>query len=279
MHKKSLIIYMNKFTKGIAVNINKEINNKETKTARRIPRKLLISLLAVVIVIAISVGGFCIYASDYYRADTQTIAALSQGIDVRVTELDDGSLAYGNGNEDVGFVFYPGGKVEHTAYEPLAKMLASKGVFCVIVKMPFNLAVLDMNAADRIVARYSDVGAWYIGGHSLGGSMAASHAAANEGKYKGLVLLGAYSTSSLTEIELDVLCLHGSEDKVMNREKHDECKKNLPTSAICTDIEGGCHAYFGSYGAQDGDGEPTITLEKQLKITVNSIYELMLRGE
>ena len=158
-------------------------------------------------------------------------------------------------------------------------MLSSKGVFCVIVKMPFNLAVLDMNAADKILAQYSDVGAWYIGGHSLGGAMAASHAAANEGKYKGLVLLGAYSTSSLTQTELDVLCLHGSEDKVMNREKHDDCKKNLPSGAICTDIEGGCHAHFGSYGAQDGDGEPTITLEKQLKITVNSIYELILRGE
>ena len=109
--------------------------------------------------------------------------------------------------------------------------------------------------------------------------MAAANAAANTDRYRGLILLGAYSTSSLAESELGVLCLHGSEDKVMNRQKHDECKSNLPAGAICADIEGGCHAYFGSYGAQDGDGVPTITLEEQLKITANSIYELMLRGE
>ena len=36
-----------------------------------------------------------------------------------------------------------------------------------------NLAVLDMNAADSIPERFSEVTDWYIGGHSLGGAMAA----------------------------------------------------------------------------------------------------------
>ena len=33
-------------------------------------------------------------------------------------------------------------------------------------------------------------------------------------------------------------------------------------------IEGGCHAGFGSYGPQDGDGVPTITGEVQIAETV-----------
>ena len=33
-------------------------------------------------------------------------------------------------------------------------------------------------------------------------------------------------------------------------------------------LEGGCHAGFGSYGMQDGDGVPTITGEAQIAETV-----------
>ena len=46
-------------------------------------------------------------------------------------------------------------------------------ILCVLVKMPCNLAVLDRNAADSIPERFSEVTDWYIGGHSLGGAMAA----------------------------------------------------------------------------------------------------------
>ena len=38
-------------------------------------------------------------------------------------------------------------------------------------------------------------------------------------------------------------------------------------------IECGCHSYFGMYGAQDGDGVPTITVEEQLSITAKEIMK------
>lgn len=41
------------------------------------------------------------------------------------------------------------------------------------VEMPFRLAVLDMDAAKGIQEHYPEIESWYIGGHSLGGSMAA----------------------------------------------------------------------------------------------------------
>ena len=59
------------------------------------------------------------------------------------------------------------------AYAPLLHDLAEDGILCVLVKMPCNLAVLDMNAADGIPERFSEVTDWYIGGHSLGGALAA----------------------------------------------------------------------------------------------------------
>ena len=40
-------------------------------------------------------------------------------------------------------------------------------------------------------------------------------------------------------------------------------------------IDGGCHAYFGMYGVQKGDGLPNISNEKQIKITVDSIVKIV----
>ena len=39
-------------------------------------------------------------------------------------------------------------------------------------------------------------------------------------------------------------------------------------------IEGGCHAYFGMYGEQKGDGRATITHTEQIAQTVEAIVEL-----
>lgn len=155
-------------------------------------------------------------------------------------------------NPAVGFVFYPGGKVEYTAYAPLMLALAERDILCVLVEMPLNLAVLDMGAAEGIPEQYTEVETWYIGGHSLGGSMAASYAAEHTEEYAGLVLLAAYSTAEISD--MDVISLYGSEDGVLNREKYQEYRSNLPESTVETVIEGGNHAGFGSYGFQEGDG-------------------------
>ena len=165
-------------------------------------------------------------------------------------------------------ILYPGGKVEYTAYAPLMRALADEGVLGVLVRMPLNLAVLDINAANGIPEQYPQIKRWYIGGHSLGGSMAASHAAKNASAYDGLVLLASYSTADLSASDLPVISIFGSEDGVLNMEKYAECKRNLSAAFEEHIIEGGCHAGFGSYGPQDGDGVPTMTGEEQIAQTV-----------
>lgn len=102
-----------------------------------------------------------------------------------------------------------------------------------------------------------------MAGHSLGGSMASSYLEENHSDYEGLILLGSYSTADISATSLDVLSIYGSEDGVLNREKYKECMVNLPSDTEEYIIDGGCHAYFGAYGAQEGDGTPTVGNRKQ----------------
>ena len=242
-------------------------------------RKLKITFAVTAIVLAVLIVACAIYLGDYYKADEDAIAAYAPMNEVEFSTLADGSIVFTPENAIAGFIFYPGGKVENDAYKPLMAALASRGVLCVLTEMPFNLAVFDINAADGIKEQYPEITDWYIGGHSLGGSMAASYLEKHAGEYKGLVLLGSYSTADLSKSDLAVLCIHGSEDKVMNREKHDEYKSNLPDSTIDFDIEGGNHAGFGMYGEQKGDGAATISQREQIRITAYSIIEIILRNK
>lgn len=223
-------------------------------------------------VLAILTAACIIYVSDYYRADTEAMAAFSYSNDITKKELAKEATAYLPENAEAGFIFYPGGKVECGAYEPLMMKLAEKGIACVLVKMPFNLAVLDVNAANGIQEDLPEIEHWYIGGHSLGGSMASSYISDNTDSFEGLVLLGAYSTANLSDSGIKVLSVFGSEDKIMNRDKYNKYASNLPESFLEYVIDGGCHAYFGVYGAQAGDGTPKISNEEQINVTADRIY-------
>lgn len=233
----------------------------------------VIIAFAVVFVLLFAACG--VYLGDYYRADTEAIEAFVFGENVNFSTSENGTMSFYVDDSETGFIFYPGGKVEYTAYIPLMKACASRGITCVLLEMPFNLAVLDVNAAKGIAGQYPEIKDWYIGGHSLGGSMAASYAFKNAEDFKGVILLGSYSTADISDSELEVLSVFGSEDRVLNREKYEQYRGNLPQSFSEYVIDGGCHAYFGSYGVQDGDGIPTITNEEQIMLTAKKIAEFI----
>lgn len=234
-------------------------------------RKIIICSVSAVVMIAVIAAACGAYLNSYYRADSDSIAAFSADFTVQGREVADGVIAYEPEKAVAGLIFYPGGLVEYTAYEPLMQACAEKGILCVLLEMPFHLAVLDMNAADGVQAQFPQIEKWYVGGHSLGGAMASSYAAKHADEFDGVVLLGAYATEDIRS--LNVISLYGSEDKVMNKEKYDEYISNLPADFTEIVIEGGCHAGFGMYGPQDGDGTPAITAAEQIKLTSAAVFD------
>ena len=225
--------------------------------------------------LVLTVGACALYLGDYYKADIAAIESFKPYAESRHYIDENGYTVFEAEGADSGFIFYPGGKVEANAYLPLMAALAERGITSVLVKMPFNLAVFDINAADGIKESFPEITRWYIGGHSLGGSMAASYLEKHADGFSGLILLGSYSTADLSDSSLRALCIHGSEDGVMNREKHDGYFGNLPVGTTDIEISGGCHAYFGMYGEQSGDGEPTLTAEEQILITADYIEDFI----
>ena len=232
-------------------------------------------ILPFILILALLAGVCWAYLSDYYRADAAALEAMASSAEVTV-ETRDGFTLFSPSLPEAGFLFYPGGKVEAAAYAPLMHTLAQKGILCILFEMPGNLAVLDPNAAEGAAQAFPHIQSWYIGGHSLGGSMAATYAGSHSPSLQGLVLLAAYATDDLTDSGLRVLSLYGTEDGVLNREKYEKYRKNLPSDTLEVVIEGGNHAFFGSYGPQEGDGAAAITPEEQTATTAAQIAQFLL---
>lgn len=239
-------------------------------------RKRIVSVVLLGVLL-VSLGLFAGYVDSYYRAAPEALAATVSDGTVTVTEQD-GTLVFTTENPVAGLVFYPGGKVQVEAYAPLLRAIAERGVLCVLVQMPCNLAVLNGDAADAVIARHPELSDWYIGGHSLGGSMAALYAAKHASDVDGLILLAAYSTADLKGSGLSVLSLYGDTDGVMRRERYEQCRTNLPADAVELVIAGGNHAGFGCYGAQAGDGAATISAIEQQAIAADAIAQMISEG-
>jgi len=231
--------------------------------------------IALLVVPLLVIAACAVYLGDFYHADMEAVEVFTAGSAVEMRISDNGNLLWEPEQASSGFIFYPGGKVEHTAYIPLMNALAAEGILCVLVEMPFHLAVFDIDAAEGIQEAYPHIENWYIGGHSLGGSMAASYLSKHTDSFDGLILLGSYSTADLRDTGLQVLSIYGSEDRVMNREKYDQNKQNLPADFQEILIDGGCHAYFGTYGTQEGDGTPAISNEVQIRLSAKGITAMI----
>lgn len=230
---------------------------------------ILISILVFILLLVVI---FFIYVGNYYHADLEDISVFASDSTYKEV-LDDNTIVYSSKGASTGIIFYPGGKVEHLAYEPLVMECAKYGYLCAVVDMPFNLAVFDVDRASLVLDKYPEIENWYIGGHSLGGAMAASYVSKNSDIFSGLILLGAYSTSDLSKTSLKVISIYGSEDKVLNMDKYNKNKKNLPSSFSEKVIPGGCHSNFGMYGKQSGDGKCLISNADQIRETMFLIYK------
>src|SRR6056297_3821675 len=85
-----------------------------------------------------------------------------------------------------------------------------------IPSMPLNLAFFGRDRATALREEHPDIETWWVGGHSLGGAMAASYVGDQEpGTVDGLVLWAAYALESAGlagRDDLTVLSVAGSRD-------------------------------------------------------------------
>lgn len=172
-----------------------------------------------------------------------------------------------------GLIIYPGTRVNSEAYSVLARDIAEGGILVVLAQMPLDLSVLDIDRADKIIENYPEVTSWSISGHSMGGAMAAFYTNDNRDKIDGLIMLASYPSEStnLSDSNIKVLSLYGSEDRIATEQEVMEKKHLFPSDIEYFKINGGNHAGFGYYGDQKGDGEHIISREEQHNILSSKI--------
>ena len=230
---------------------------------KSLKQRLRMAAIITLAVLAVLTGGFLWYVSDYYRAEDTALAVLAQedGITVR----DNLTILSPSYPTDTAVIFYPGAKVEGAAYLPLLDQLRQTGVICILVEMPFHMAIFDPDAALDVIPQFPEIRHWYIAGHSMGGAMASQFASSHPDQVDGLILLGAYLYGDYPPE--DTLTIYGS----LNQSVEDK----IDYTENIVEIEGGNHAQFGNYGPQKGDLPAGISAEEQQRQTVETIQAFL----
>jgi dienelactone hydrolase len=227
-------------------------------------------VLLVVGLVVVGAGGFFVYARPLPLLPEAT-AALASTPEVAFTTIGRDLVFRPTGSTPtIGLVLYPGAKVPSAAYAPIAQRIAaSGGVVVTIVDVPFNLAVLDLDAASRVIRRESRIGTWAVGGHSLGGSVAARYVAAHPESVQGLVLWASDSPADLSALDLAVLSIYGSRDAAMPAIRSEANLAKLPETTTYVEISGGNDEQMGWYTGQPDDPPATLSrIEQQNQLVI-----------
>ncbi|MBP2057503.1 hypothetical protein J2Z60_000674 [Lactobacillus colini] len=217
--------------------------------------KKTIAWLVSIIIIVLLTGSIYLHLSAYQPSHNAQRAAQTATITNKAT-------TFKAKHNRMTVIFYPGALVTPNSYSIWAKKVAASGYTVKIVHFPLNMALLNINAAGSLVAKSEK---YVIGGHSLGGAMAARYAHNHNQQLKGIFFLASYPDQKgrLDTTKLAALSITGSRDGVLNWQKYNTNKRYLPKNTQYVTIAGANHGNFGSYGQQKGDKKATISNAQQ----------------
>jgi predicted esterase len=242
-----------------------------------LPAKREIGLLILLLLVAlVGVVGVRWLTSER-KPLPEALAALDSDSLVEVTQEPWLTFAPTQSTPDTGFIFYPGGRIDPQGYAPLMKSIASEDHLVIVPEMPLNIAAFHPNIADEIIAHYPEIGRWVIGGHSVGGTMAAQYTNTHREIVDGLVIWASYpaDNADLSGSDIPVALIYGSRDPRVNDSSVSERRPLLPGDTSYTRIDGGDHHQFGSYEIDPKDHHATIDRVPQQQQIIQATLNLL----
>lgn len=236
----------------------------------KILRRALIGVIAILLLGGV---GFWSWATIQAQEATEPALAILQENGVK---REDGQLIFPpDAPASQGVIYYPGGLVEPEAYAGTAQGLADAGYLVVIPKMPLNLAFTGINRADGIMAAFPEIESWVIGGHSLGGAMAAEYAKNNVAKLDGLIMLASYPANNeeFVDFPIPILSIIGSADPGSPNQR--AFYEQISDVAELVIIEGGNHRQYADYSFQQNDGVATISAAEQQAQIITAVVRFL----
>jgi dienelactone hydrolase len=242
------------------------------------PNKIRWWLLATFVVVILGTLFWGIRWATFARPPLpEAIEALESDDQVNVTQDPWLTFSQISDPSKTGFIFYPGGRVDPKGYASLMREIASEGYLVVVPEMPINMAVFNPNIADEITANYPEIQNWAIGGHSLGGTMAAQYTDKHPEIIDGLAIWASYpaNNTDISDLDIPVVSIYGSRELRVNDASIGERKHLLPEDALYIRIEGGDHHQFGSYEINPGDHLATTSRASQQKQTIQATLKIL----
>ncbi len=202
--------------------------------------------LVLLVVVAAAVSGFVIWANNPLAPMPEALAALESDSTVEVKQ-EKNRVVFSpvDASPTTGFIFYPGGHVDANAYAPQLREIAENGYLTVLVSMPFNLAFFGVEDATGVREAFPSIEHWAIGGHSLGGAMAARYVQSNPTAIDGLVFWASYPDIDLSDFELSAVSIYGTNDAVAQSSAVLGAVDLLPSETPFVAIEGATTASSG----------------------------------
>ncbi len=245
--------------------------------------KRILSVGAVIIVIGIS-G----YAANYMYerqarlspAAPQALEALNSTERVKVSETDWFIFEPTTSTPSTGFIFYPGGECDERGYAELMHAIAAAGYLVVLVPMPLQLAVLAPNKAEDVIAAFPGIDSWAIGGHSLGGAMAARFVYRHPGLVDGLLFWDAYppETDDISGYDLAVELIHRADENGAPPDHYTRYTSLLPADMEYRPLPGAVHINFGRFipaARFQADLPPKLDIDSQHELIVKYTIEFL----